>query len=191
MKRVREYSSPEQRNSKKEQPLAGCAVTIFALLCIHTMAYLHHTKENLERSQTVTLTEICTQFLISSNTTLITTHLISDSEPEFATRKQNIYITFPPHMDKYHDIFANYFQHFMKLLLQILYCVWKHCLPIRNYTLNYGFHTQSTHASNTCTSTCTYDLPSSSSHVAIKYFTLTPRILYHRPRIGSTVSSHG
>jgi len=77
MKQVREYSSPEHLNSKQEQSLAGCAVTIFALLCIHSMAYLPHTKENLEKSQTVTLTEICTQFLISSNTTLFTTEIIS------------------------------------------------------------------------------------------------------------------
>jgi hypothetical protein len=78
MKQVREYSSPEHLNSKQE-PLDGCAVTVFALLCIHSRAYLHHTKENLKRSQTVTLTEICKQFLISSHTTLFTTPLISDN----------------------------------------------------------------------------------------------------------------
>jgi hypothetical protein len=92
---VSEYSSPKHRNSKNEQPLAGCAVTIFAFLCIHTMAYLHHTKENLETLQTVTLTEICTQFLISSNTTLFATHLISDSETGLQCNK-TITSLFPP-----------------------------------------------------------------------------------------------
>jgi hypothetical protein len=79
MKQVKEYLSPEHLNSKQVQHLAICAVTIFALLCIHSMAFLHHTKENLVRSQTVTLTQICTQFFISSNTTLFTTPLISDN----------------------------------------------------------------------------------------------------------------
>lgn len=59
------------------------------------MAYLHHTKENLETLQTVTLTEICTQFLISSNTTLFATHLISDSETGLQCNK-TITSLFPP-----------------------------------------------------------------------------------------------
>jgi len=78
IKQVREYSSPEHLNSKQEQLLAGCTATIFAPLRIHSMAYLHNTKENLERSSTVTLTEICTQFIFS-NTALFTTPLISDN----------------------------------------------------------------------------------------------------------------
>jgi hypothetical protein len=85
IKQVREYSSLEHLNSKQEQPLAGCTVTIFAPLRIHSMAYLHNTKENLERSPTVTLTEICTQFIIFSNTTLFTTPLISDNFLPYAS----------------------------------------------------------------------------------------------------------
>jgi len=124
MKQAREYSAPEHLNSKYNQPLAACAVTIFALLCIHSMTYLPHTKENLEWSQNVALTENCTQFSISSNRNLFTTKIISDNffalsiDYEIITcdgiaiRKKRHLHHFPPHMDQHHDIFAKYLQQF-------------------------------------------------------------------------------
>jgi hypothetical protein len=70
---MREYLSPEHLYSKQEPALAG-ALRLY-LLFYASILWLTtlHIKENLEGSQTVTLTEICVQFLISSNAIPFTT----------------------------------------------------------------------------------------------------------------------